>query len=193
MKISKSSIIVAAAVLIIIAGFAALLLISENGDRADYNGYQFVNENGLWQTEWEREGQIYVLDFRHHPAEVESIPITGQTDIRFQLEPVYITIDPSGEQPDQKYLALAAIDLARKLTEPFEREVQAACTRNETEACETRPIVTCENTNSTVIYLKSAEQTKIELLGNCAVIQGNGESIVMAAEKAIYQWLGIMD
>ena len=95
-------------------------------------------------------------------------------------------------QPETAYTSVAAIELSRKLTDPFYRTVLTACTRNETEACGERPIVTCENTNSTVIYLKKAAETKLILDGNCVTIQGTGQEIIRAADKALFQWLGIM-
>ncbi len=192
----KGTAILVISIIVVIAAFAALLSLSEDSsNRVKYNGFDFVNVEGVWRTEWEREGQPYELDFRFNPKEVEDIPVTGKTDFRFQFETIYLTIDPTGEErtPETAYLNLAAVELSRKLVEPFERNVTAACTRNETDACASRPIITCENTNSSVIYLKLADEARIILNGNCAVIQGKGEGIVRAADKALFQWLKIMD
>ena len=189
----KSWIILLVSLLLIAAVFAVFLATREDENKLTYSNFEFVNINGLWQTKWEREGQLYILDFRYNPEQVEDIPVTGATDARFQFETVYITVDPSEERlQGTAYVTLAGVELARKLTEPFYRTVITACTINETEACKERPIVTCENTNSTVIYLKKANETKIALDGNCATIQGNGQEIVRAADKALFQWLGIM-
>ncbi len=192
----KGIIIVVISVIVIIAAFAALLTLGkDSGKDVNYNGFDFVNVDGIWRTEWQREGQAYELDFRFNPKDVEDIPVTGKTDLRFQFEKIYLTLDPTNEErtPETAYLNLAAVELSRKLVEPFERNVTAACTRNETDACFSRPIVTCENTNSSVIYLKQADKARIILNGNCAVIQGSGESIVKAADKALFQWLKIMN
>lgn len=192
---SKGMAIVVASLIVVVALFTLLLRLGgEDENRVTYNGFEFTDVDGLWRTGWQREGQSYELDFRFNPGQVEGVPVTGKTDIRFQFENVYLTVDPSEERtPETAYLNLAAVELSRKLVEPFERNVTAACTRNETEACESRPIVTCENTNSSVIYLRQASESKIVLNGNCAVIQGKGEGIVMAADKALFQWLKIMD
>ena len=77
------------------------------------------------------------------------------------------------------------------LTAVFEREVIGACTRNFTEGCSTRPITTC-STNASVIYLMVSNETGISLDGNCAIIRGFGENLTKAADKAVYQWLGIV-
>ncbi len=192
----KGTAILVISLRVVVAAFAVLLgLGTDSGNKVGYNGFDFVNVEGVWRTDWQREGQGYELDFRFNPEEVEDIPVTGKTDARFQFERIYLTIDPTGEErtPETAYLNLAAVELSRKLVEPFERNVTAACTRNETDACASRPIITCENTNSSVIYLRQADEAKIILKGNCAVIQGKGEGIVRAADKALFQWLRIMD
>ncbi len=190
----KGTIIVVVSLIVVVAVFAALLSLGGKDEgKVKYNGFDFVNVNGLWQTTWQRDGQPYELYFRFNPKEVEDIPVTGKTDIRFQLETIYLTVDPSEERTQgTAYLTLAAVELSRKLVDPFERNVTAACTRNETDACIDRTIITCENTNSSVIYLRQADDSKIILNGNCAVIQGKGEEIVRSADKALFQWLGIM-
>jgi len=191
---NKSWIILLVSVIVIAAIFAVFFLTRADEGKVTYNNFEFVNIDGLWQTKWEREGQLYILDFRFNPEQVEDVPVEGATDVRFQLETVYLTIDPSEEKlQETAYKSVAAIELSRKLTDPFYRTVVTACTRNETEACSERPIVTCENTNSSVIYLKKADETKIILDGNCVTIQGTGQEIIRAADKALFQWLGIMD
>lgn len=191
----KGTIIIAGSLIAVVAIFVILLNISgEKESKVTYNGFEFTDVDGLWRTEWQREGINYELDFRFNPKQVEEIPVTGKTDIRFQFETVHLTFDPSEERTSETaYLNLAAVELSRKLVDPFERNVTAACTRNETEGCASREIVTCENTNSSVIYLKQAEEARIILNGNCATIQGTGEGIVKAADKALFQWLGIMN
>ncbi len=191
----KGTILVAVSLVAVIAVFVALLSLGGNDDDTTlkYNGFDFVNVNGLWQTTWERDGQQYILDFRNNPKQVEDVPVTGSVDVRFNLEPTYLAIDPPDEQsPRNSYIALALIELSTKLVDPFERNITAACTRNETDACLDRPIVTCDSVNSSVIYLKYEEPTKITLKGNCAVLQGTELNLVRAADKALFQWLGIM-
>jgi hypothetical protein len=193
-KISKSSLIVLIAVVIVAAIFYVLTLEKPNTNELTYNGFYFAKVNDLWQTEWQRDNQDYILDFRFNPEEVKDIPIEGTVDMRAQLETVYLTIDPSEEKTvENANLNIAAIELATKLTAVFERTVLTACTRNESSGCLERPIVTCANTNQTVFYLKQDNESKIVLDGNCITIQGTNQGIVKASNKIIFKWLGIID
>lgn len=163
----------------------------------DYNGFEFTKitlANGTrWSTEWKRsDGQSFVLEFIHPPWDVENISVTGNVDNRFQIAGLFITFDPvEGYSRETSFVALAAADLSSMLQAVFERKVFAACTANVTQACGTRPIITC-STNASVIYLKVSNETGISLDGNCATIQGYDESLTKAADKALYQWLGIV-
>jgi len=173
--------------------FAIFFLIPERENKITYNAFEFVYVNELWQTEWERDGQLYIPAFRFHPKEVENVPITGNVDSRFRLESVYLTVDPSQVKTEEEaYLTVAAVELSLKLESLFEGKVVTACTRNETDGCVDRPIITCENTNSTVMYLKQAGEAKVVVNGNCVTIQGAGEEIVRAVDKVLYQWMGII-
>ena len=194
-KNSKSLILLAAIIAVVAVIFALLLVIKPamKSQTVTYNNFEFTNIDGIWVTEWQLSNRLYNLQFRHNPAEVEDIPVTGTTDVRFQLEDVYLTIDPAEEKTeDMAYLNLAAIELVTKLQNPLGRSVIAACTANETEACADRPIITCDNTNSTVMHLKPAEKNRITLKGNCAIFEGKREGLVMAADKALFQWLRII-
>ena len=190
---SKSALIILLVIVAFIALFFLVMKIRSGEHTRVYNGFTFVETDGIWQTQWQREGQTYVLDFRHTPDEVETVSIIGKTDNRFQLENTYLTFDPQEDRTKETaYLAVAAAELSRKLVTPFERNVTAACTRNETTACADRDTVTCESTNSTVLYLRQAEPAQVELRGNCVIFQGNHEDLVRAVDKALFQWLGIM-
>ena len=159
-----------------------------------YNGFEFVKSDAVWLTEWQHGKQNYTLTFHYPPWEVENITVQGSVDNRFKLWPtVFITYDPENDSTTStKFLALAAADTATFLSSPiFGRNVLGACTANVTDACATRPIVTC-STNSSVIYLKVSNETGIFLDGNCATFQGYDENIRKVEHKAIYQWLGII-
>lgn len=190
---------------VVILGFftylAIINLISGDGEGAPdnvkesryYNGFEFAKRGSTWFTDWEREGIIYSLEFRHPPWGVEDIPVTGSVDARFQLSYIFITHDPTNESSrGTAFVALAAADLATMLKGVFEREgIAAACTKNITEACGQRPVVTC-STNASVIYLKVSNETGIFLDGNCATFYGRDENLTRAVDKGLYQWLGII-
>ena len=194
MKVTKSGILLVSILIIVVAIFYVLNLSSNDTKEIKYNGFEFTEVNGLWRTEWQRDNQVYIIDFRFNPEQVEDIPIEGSTDARAQLETVYLTIDPSEEKTTETAnLNLAAIELSTKLVAVFERTVLTACTRNESSGCVERPIVTCADTNKTVFYLKQSNESKIILNGNCVTIQGTAEGIVMATDKILFQWLGIIN
>lgn len=186
------SLLIIAILVIVIVLLTSLLLIPSDPPLT-FNHYEFENINGLWRTTWARDGQSYNLDFPFTPDEVQDIPLEGEIDDRFNTATTYITIDPmAGASQNNSYMAVAAAELSRKLVTIFERNVVAACTRNETNACVDRPIVTCDSTNISVIHLKVDQETKIILDGNCVTFQGHGSDLVKAVDKAIYQWLGIL-
>lgn len=157
----------------------------------EYNGYTFVQNGSFWTTRLRVNDQLYDIDFRYHPQEVVNIPVEGTLGDHFQDEVVYLTIDPTDERTaENSYLALGAVEVASKLTTPFDRIVVPACTVNETQSCVGRPIVTCDS-NVSVVYMKLANDTRIILDDNCVTIQGSGENFVKAAELAVFRWLGI--
>jgi hypothetical protein len=160
----------------------------------EHNGFVFTKLANSWSTQWERDNLTYTLEFRHPPWEVENITETGQVDMRFQTPYMYITYDPTeGLSRETSFVALAAADLAEMLKGIFlKKNVTAVCTQNLTDACASRPIITCKNTNSSVIYLKVSDETAIILDGNCMTIEGKEEEMTRAADKALYQWLGII-
>lgn len=161
----------------------------------DYNGFEFTKQGNFWYTDWVRtDGQNYTFEFRNSPWDVENITVTGTVnEIHFQRPYVYITFDPTNETNRQTaFVAVAGADLATMLKNVFNKVgVTAACTANITDACAGRPIVTCD-TPAAVIYLKVSNDTAIVLDDNCATIQGAEENLTKAADKAIYQWLGII-
>lgn len=159
----------------------------------NYNGFDFTRGDSSWFTQWERDNLTYTLEFRHPPWDVENITVTGQVDARFQRPYTFITYDPTNDSSRQtSFVALAASDLTMMLKGIFQKEgVVAVCTKNMTGPCSTRPIVTCA-TNASVIYLKVSDEPRLILDGNCVTIQGKEEGMTMAADNAMYEWLGII-
>lgn len=180
-----------------LANFAARLLKGNpdalNGAR-DYNGFQFVKSGNAWLTQWQREGVVYNLEFRHPPWDVENITVQGEVDLRFQRDFMFITHDPTDNASRATaFVAVAAADLTSILTNVFEKKgIVPACTANLTASCAARPIANC-STNASVIYLKVSDETGIFLDGNCATFQGREENLTRAVNKGIYQWMDIVN
>jgi hypothetical protein len=194
-KQNKAFLIAIVAIITILAILFSLriLLGEEKYPEYTYNGFSFIKIAGLWHTDWQSGDELYKIHLRFGPKESEDVPvyINENTDINPSAD-TYITFDP-GE--NKAYVALASTELALSLSRAFGTNPIAACSNNESYACSTRPIVTCESTqynNISVIYIKEDDETKITMDGNCLIIQGRGEDIVKAADKVIWIWYGII-
>jgi len=104
-------------------------------------------------------------------------------------EEVYITFDPEVEE--QGYIALSAAELSLNLAKGISIKPIASCISN-SSACIERPIVTCDDTDKDVIYLRVAEKPAVVFNENCVVIQGTDEELVMATDRFILYWYEIM-
>ncbi len=156
-----------------------------------YNGFVFIKIGNMWHTEYQMNDQVFKIPLHFNPREVEDISITGtMNQTKFNTaKNYYITFDPLGEE--LAYVALSAAELSLNLATAMDIFPQAACTVNETDACSTRPIVTCDSEDA-VIYLKSSNTTQITLNSSCLTIEGKGEDLVRSTDRLIYQWYGIM-
>ena len=156
-----------------------------------YNYYTFENDEIHWKTTWINNNQPYILNFRHWPGELEDIKITGKLNSVFSnASDVYLTFDADGEDFD--YLALAATEISLNINQVLGKNIFAACIANNTPDCYMRPIVTCEDRETAVIFLRVAENPQVILSGNCMTLEGTDEELVMAAERVLYAWYGIM-
>lgn len=157
----------------------------------NYNNFEFVEIDNTWHTQWKLEDELFTLSFRFNPEEVEDLTIQGKLNESFNRKIVYVTFDPT-KDANFSMLALAAADLALSMHKALGKEVIAACAVNGTDDCIDRPIVTCNDQNKSVLFLRESESTRITLNQNCIIIQGKGFEIVKAADRLLYQWYGIM-
>lgn len=156
-----------------------------------YNGFSFVYNAGTWYTQIQSTKDTkYTLSYHFGPKQLENIPITGNPSMNFFNEKIYITFDPITE--NQQYVALAALEVGLGLSKVFDITPIAACTVNETEACATRPINTCNGEIST-IYLKLADEPSIVWNNKCVTISGNELDLVKSGEKFLYKLFNIME
>ncbi len=163
------------------------------------NGFKFTKVGSFWYTSIQNPlvKQEYNLDFRYSPSEIKDIPVEGNPDSFFRLleknnlTGAYFTFNPSG---NLTAVNLAAADLSKLLKVLNDVTLVAACTVNSTEACSTRPIVTCENQEnlSVVIYVKQDPTPKITMNKNCLTIQGQGEGLIKAYTKLLFIWYSIL-
>ncbi|MBI2647518.1 hypothetical protein HYW99_03505, partial [Candidatus Woesearchaeota archaeon] len=113
-----------------------------------YKGaYSFIKFEGSWYTQLKspKGTKLYSLALRYSPKELENISIEGELDYELfnNQSEYYVTFNPTGS--DFPHVALAVADFDTHMAKVFEKKPIAACDRNETEPCKTRPIVTCED------------------------------------------------
>jgi hypothetical protein len=166
-----------------------------------YNGFSFVKYEDprttrlLWHTAYRIGNNEYDVPMHYGPKELGNISIylLNKTEKKNYTN-VYITIDPKNSTEQRPYLTQAVYEVTEKLGLIKNYPISAACTRNETEACIDRPIVTCDsNENDFVIYFVEDPQALIIVDGNCFKVYGMNESLLMSTDKLIYKFLGIME
>ena len=155
----------------------------------EYNYFTFTEVGGLWETNIDLDNQLYSAIFRYNPKQVEDVYITGNFT-GFKKDPIYITFDPDSDKKEFPYLALATTELSLHLIRALNFSVEAACTKNLTDACIDRPIVTCDS-NESVIYLLAKAPTQITLDKNCATLIGEGLDLLKSVDRLLFQWYKI--
>lgn len=157
-----------------------------------FKGFSFVKLDTLWYTQIQVENRLYNIPIHFGPRDLKDIPIEGSYNATlFDLsQGIYMTFDPLGNY--LTYVALATGEIDQTLTKAFGKYPVAACIKNETEACKTRPIINCTNTKAPLIYVKEADETKVILNDNCLIVQGKGMEIVKAADRLLMRLYDIM-
>ncbi|MBW2969929.1 hypothetical protein KY319_02275 [Candidatus Woesearchaeota archaeon] len=156
----------------------------------EYNYFKFEETGGLWKTNIQLDDQLFEAMFRYNPKQVENVTITGNFT-GFRKTPIYITFDPDVESDKFKYLALAASELSLNVIRALNFTVEAACTKNETEACQNRSIITCAD-NKSVIYLVAEGPTQITLNQSCITLNGEQLELLKSVDRLLFQWYKIM-
>lgn len=156
-----------------------------------YNGYSFVKADGLWWTEIDVGSRLIKFPLHYGPKEVEPISFNGKVSQDFNKgSTIYMAIDP--EVNYNKYYTLALMELNNNILQGVQRNIEAACSK-ENPVCENRTIINCELAQGKpVIELAVAEATRIDLTGSCIKISGDGEDLVKAVDRVLYDWYGIM-
>ena len=157
-----------------------------------YNNFVFEKIDNIWFTTWQRGDQPYRLAFRFNPYEVENITVAGWVDESFNKEELYITFNLTDDTSEEnKYMALAASELALSAVRAMNRTTVSACMQNLTTACADRLIITCKDTDLAVVEVVPSEQTLVSMNANCIRIQGQGPELVRAVDKVLYFWYRI--
>lgn len=161
-----------------------------------YKGvYSFVTLDNQWYTQLTspKGTKIYSLALRYSPKDLRNITIEGALNINLfnNQSEFYATFNPTGK--DFAYVALAVADFNTHMAKVFEKKPIAACDRNETEPCKTRPIVTCQDHDKLVLYIKESDRFRAYYNNNCIVVEGNGFDLVKGVDRILYNLYNIME
>lgn len=160
-----------------------------------YKGvYSFITFDNLWYTQLTspKGTKIYSLALRYSPQDLKDIAIEGNLNANFfnNKSEFFVTFNPAGK--DFSSIGLAVADFNTHMSKVFEKKPIAACDRNETEPCKTRPIVTCDDADKLVLYIKESERFRAYYNNNCIVIEGNGFDLVKGVDRVLYNLYNIM-
>jgi len=161
-----------------------------------YKGvYSFVTLDDVWYTQLQspKGTKIYSLSLRYSPKDLKDIVIEGNLDREFfdnQTE-FYVTFNPTGKE--FSYVALAIGDFDTHMLKVFEKTPVAACDRNETQPCRNRPIVTCEDKDKLVLYIRESDKFRVYYNDNCIVVEGSGFDLVKGVDRILYNFYNIME
>jgi hypothetical protein len=158
------------------------------------NAYSFVNLGGFWYTQLTSTSgrRLYNMALRYGPRDLENIKIYGflNTTLFNNATSYYVTFNPTGN--DFSHVALAISDFNQHMVKVFGKKPVAACDKNETAACEDRPIITCDNTDKVVLYVKEANESLVRYDGNCIIVEGNGFDLVKGVDRILLNFYNIM-
>ena len=142
-----------------------------SGNEAEYNGFKFVNQNGLWVL-----GNFV---FKYLPQQVEDIDSSSGIKLaaNYQGKPAYVYSEDEG----------AEIEVGVNLGQLAQR-VQRACPENVICKEENLPVKTC---NDNFIIIKEANTSRITQENNCVFIEGQKEQLTALADQFLFKILGI--
>lgn len=161
-----------------------------------YKGvYSFVTLDNLWYTQLSspKGTKVYSLALRYSPKDLTDIIIEGNLDTQLfnNKSEFFVTFNPTGKE--FSFIGLAVADFNTHMSKVFEKNPIAACDRNETDPCQSRPIVTCGDKDKLVLYVKEADKFRTYYNENCIVVEGKGLDLVRGVDRVLYNLYGIME
>jgi len=160
--------------------------------QVEYNYFKFTKAGPVWDTLVKYDGKLLQPSFRFLPTEVEDVPIKGKLNETFGEEVIYLTFDPLGNPREFQTLTIGVSEMGMNIVKGLEREIEAACTINETKACFNRSIVSCENTEKSVIFFNPAGEPEVILDEKCIELRGSGFDLLKSVDRVLYAWYGIL-
>ena len=164
--------------------------------------YSFVKYDEVWYAQLVSPGgsRFYNIQFRYGPRDLEDIKIGGflNTALFNNATDYYVTFNPIGNYDSENkgsfsHAVLAVGDFNQHMTKVFFKQPIAACDRNETTACIGKPVITCDNTDKAVLYIKDANKTRVYYDDNCIVVEGSGFDLVKGVDRVLLNLYEIME
>lgn len=194
-KYTKSFLIVIAAIALIVLAILTIPRfynpeVVPYDDQYIYNGFPFTLKDGVWATSLTYADNLYLIQLRNGPLDLEDIPVTGSiAGFGNSYSKFYVTFDPTNHDA---FVTMSNAEISPGLVAHFGKDLEAACTVE--SECESLGVdyVTCDSTDEGVIYLDRSAEAGIEIRENCAIISGTGEEMVMAADRFMYGLYGVM-
>lgn len=158
-----------------------------------HNGFVFVRaQDGTWITRAVINQQEVQIPVHFGPRELVNVTWRGSLNGTFYNSTLYITFEPNSTQ--MQYIALSATELSLNFAEALKIYPTAACAYDD-PSCLSRPIRTCDSVNSSVVFIKHNENFpdgRVDLRGNCVVLEGNEWGMVKAVDAFLLEWYGIL-
>lgn len=146
-----------------------------NLKKLNYNGFEFVEQNGFWIINI--EGLQFF--FKYNPKQIEEVNSELKYLSHYQGKPLYI-FSESNEAESEIYRNLF-------YQNQIVLRIQPACL--EGKICEGDfPIKTCKDN---FIIIKESENSKITQEENCIFIEGKQENLVKITDIFLFKILGI--
>lgn len=158
--------------------------------------YSFITLDDFWYTELVSPAgeTLFNLAMRHSPREVDGMPIRGSLNVtKFDdAADYYVTFNPEGR--DFPHVTLAVGEFNQHMASAFRKLPIAACDRNSTiQACEGRPVVTCDSTEKIVFYVNESETSSVVYDENCIVVSGTGFELTQGVDRVLYDLYHIIE
>jgi hypothetical protein len=157
-----------------------------------YNGFSFEKIGPLWYTTVQSGGRLYSVPIHYLPRELVNVSISGRAEEFNNGSKVYIAFDPFAEKQEISYISVVATNLKINLVTFFGRDPEPACTVQDNDACKNVTILNCNNTTAPIIQLNATGEPEVLLRNNCVIIRGSKENLMMAADRFMLRYYGIM-
>ncbi len=156
-----------------IIGYALQTQNSEKEEVIEYNGFEFINNNGYWYL---TEGNFEFI-FKHNPKEVEEINANLNNAGNYSGKTLYVY----SEDIESKAEIYRNLNL-------FVLRLQDACFNEETCKDNELPLKDC---SENFIIILESENTLINQTNNCVFIEGKKENLTKMTDEFLFNILDI--